>query len=825
MTTDKRMKVLKFGGSSVASPDRIQSVKNIVHSFTENKENLVVVVSAFGGITDQLLDTARFAASGDENYKQVLEEVAERHKEAAKELLDDARFEKAMEFVTKKLQNLSNLLQGVFLIREATPRMMDRVASLGELLSSYVIASYLDQELGNVQFLDSRKVISTDSKFQAAQVDFETTNRQLQEAVDSSVSVYLMGGFIASNKKGVTTTLGRGGSDYTAAIVAAALGAEELEIWTDVDGVMTADPRKVKRAFTLEKMTYEEALEMSHFGAKVIHPPTIQPVLRANIPIRIRNTFNPEFKGTLISHDAEDDQTVKGISSISDIVLINVQGKGMIGVTGIAGKLFSALAREKINIILITQASSEHSITFVVTPAEAEAAKITLAQEFEYEIKTGLIDPIELQDDLSIVAVIGSKMKHQTGLSGRLFNALGNNGVNVFAIAQGSSELNISVVIEKADEAKSISALHQAFFDSDTKTVNVYIVGYGLIGKTLVEQMQSQQKELKEKYSLEMRLVGITNSRQMYFAEKGMNIMKAESLLEESNTEADLRAFIETIQVHNLPNSILVDCTASALPINFYEEALSASTSIVTPNKIANSGSYKDYLNYRALAKKHHAQFLYETNVGAGLPIITTIKDLLKSGDEVTKIEAVLSGSLSFIFNNYNSDTTFFDVVETAKDKGFTEPDPRDDLSGKDVARKALILAREIGIPLEMNEIDIENILPTSSLEAANVDAFMDSLKDEDAFFAGKRDAAAKEGKKLRFIASIEPTETKVKLMAVDAENPFYPLSGSDNMVVLHTKRYKERPLVIKGPGAGASVTAAGVFAEIIRIGTNLSRK
>ncbi len=816
------MRVLKFGGSSVASPDRIQNVKEIVHSFVQKGEQLVVVVSAFSGVTDQLINMAKTAEQSDESYKDVWQELKERHIAAIQELLQGERQTQALEFLDKNLEHLSNLLKGTFLIQEASPRMIDQVSSFGELLSSYIIALYVDQELGGVKFLDSRRMIATDSNFLAAKVDFERTNQQLNDAIESDKSVHLMGGFIASNQDGVTTTLGRGGSDYTAAIVAAGVGAEELEIWTDVDGVMTADPRKVKRAFTLNTMTYEEALEMSHFGAKVIHPPTIQPVLEKNIPIRIRNTFNPEFEGTFIAHDVDDNQTVKGIASISDIVLLNVQGSGMIGVAGIAGRLFSALAKNKVNIILITQASSEHSITFAVKPVDAKNAKQAIEEAFEYELKAGLLDEIELQYDLSIVAVIGSKMKHTTGLSGRLFKALGNNGVNIFAIAQGSSELNISVVVEKSDEAKSISALHQAFFDTDLKTINIYLVGHGLIGKTLLEQMRSQQAYLLERYSLEMRLVGITNTRKMHFESKGMNILEVENFLEQSDMEADLRVFIENMKVYNLSNSILIDCTASKVPTNFYREVLESSISIVTPNKIANSGSYQDYLDYQHLSQKHHAHFLYETNVGAGLPIISTIKDLLKSGDEIHRIEAVLSGSLSFIFNTYSADNSFYEVVQAAKDRGFTEPDPRDDLSGKDVARKALILAREIGVALEMDEIDIENILPSSSIEAPTVDAFMDTLKAEDAFFVAKRDAALAEGKRLRFLASITRESTKVELVAVDAAHPFYDLSGSDNMVVLYSQRYKERPLVIKGPGAGASVTAAGVFAEIIRIGTQL---
>ncbi len=818
------MKVLKFGGSSVATSERIKQVCKIINGFVENKEQLLVVVSAFGGVTDQLINMAKAAENGDRKYEEQLLDLYNRHFKTAQELLGGESLEIVAKFLEQKVNNLSSLMQGVYLLQELSPRMLDRVASFGELLSSYIIYHYVNNTLGSTKFIDSREVIKTDSQFGAAKVHFAQTNKLLNEAYDANINIHIMGGFIASDQNNITTTLGRGGSDYTAAIVSAGLGASELEIWTDVDGVMTADPRKVKRAFTLDSMTYEEALEMSHFGAKVIHPPTIQPVLENNIPIRIRNTFNPKFPGTLITRTSKDTLTVKGISSISDVALINIQGSGLIGVTGIAGRLFKTLSQANVNIILITQASSEHSICFAIRPNQAEAAQKAIEQEFESEINMGMVQSPQIQNNLSIVAVVGSKMKKTTGISGKLFKALGNNGVNVYAIAQGSSELNISVVINKSDESKSISALHQAFFTNDTNTINIFLIGSGLIASTLLDQINTQKTELKEKMGLELRLAGLTNSRKMLFNAKGMDTHNWKENLENSDLEANIADFFDNVVELNLPNSILVDCTASNVPSQYYPQILQSSISIVTPNKIANSSSLKEYKLLRQLAKKHDAGFLYETNVGAGLPVISTLKDLLRSGDQITKIEAVLSGSLSFIFNTYNGTQGFADVVSLAKDKGYTEPDPRDDLSGKDVARKALILAREIGQDIEMEDIEIENILPQACIEAPDVVSFMDTLEKHDEAFKLKHIAAAEKGCVLRMLCTIDQNKTQIGLKAVDADNPFYNLSGSDNMIVFTSKRYRDRPLVVKGPGAGAAVTAAGVFAEIIQIGNNIPK-
>ena len=817
------MIAMKFGGSSVARADSIEKVKNIVVSTAEQHKKIVVVVSALGGVTDMLIHMAKIAESGDDSCLEMLDDLSYRHRRTAEALFSDDEMSSILPFIKEKTKSLRNLLNGVFLIKELSPRVLDCIVSYGELVSSFVISHYIKKFLPNTQFADSRMLVKTDSSFGAAKVNFEATNTAIRRKMDSESGIFVMGGFIASNEEEVTTTLGRGGSDYTAAIVAAALEVDELEIWTDVNGVMTADPRKVKQAFSLEQITYEEAMEMSHFGAKVIYPPTIQPVLDHNIPIRIRNTFQPEFPGTLISRHSGDDRAVKGVTSIGKIALMSVQGSGMVGVTGIAGRLFNALARSKVNIILITQASSEHSISFAVKPEDAPAAKTAIEEEFKFELRAHLLDEVEVEEDLSVLAIVGSKMKNTIGLSGMLFQALGKNGVNVRAIAQGSSELNISVVVGKADESKSLNALHEAFFLSDTKTIHLFLVGTGLIGATLLEQIQRQQAYLLDNHSMQLKLVAASNTRQMLFDEDGIEITNWKSELAEKGSKADLGKFVDHMVSLNLSNSIFVDCTASEYPVHFYENVLQNSISVVTPNKIANSGTLDNYLKLKHLANRYRVQFLYETNVGAGLPVITTLNDLTKSGDEINKIEAVLSGSLSFIFNNFGGEKTFSSIVKEAKERGYTEPDPREDLSGMDVARKVLILARETGQHIEMGDIDVQNILPEACRKAPTVDAFMEALKQNDFHFSRLRDEAESRGKELRFLATIEKGTAKVSLEEVDSSSPFSSLSGSDNMIVFTTARYNERPLVVKGPGAGAAVTAAGVFAEIIAVGNYLS--
>ncbi len=816
------MKVLKFGGSSVASAERMNSVCEIVKSKLRKDKKLVVVVSAMGGLTDLLIDSSKLAQQGDEKYSKVIDQMLQRHKDAVLELSGDQGLKRLLPTMEQKTENLRNLMRGVFLVRELSPRVLDCIASYGELMSSIIIADFLNHSGVDCKWLDSREVLRTNSDFGAAKVDFKTTNANIKRIMRGKSKLFLMGGFIASNEDGVTTTLGRGGSDYTAAIMAAGCGAKELEIWTDVNGVLTADPRKVSKAFTLDSMTYEEALEMSHFGAKVIHPPTIQPVLENNIPLRICNTFQPDFPGTSITSKSDNKHLIKGVSSLSQIALITVQGSGMIGVAGVSGRLFNSLAGAKVNVILITQASSEHSISFAVKPEDAAKAKAAIEQAFEFEIRRGSIDAVEIEDKLSVVAIIGSNMKNTTGISGQLFGSLAKNGINVRAIAQGSSELNISVVISKADEKKALNALHKTFFLADHLSVNLFAIGTGLISKALLEQIKDQLPRLQKNMKMEFSLTGITNSRKMLIDEEGIELNAWQEKLDKEGKKADLKSFIVKIIKLNLPNSIVIDCTASEAPISHYSKLLSNSISIVTPNKIANSGALKDYKQYNRLAKKHGVKFLYETNVGAGLPVITTLNDLLRSGDEIVKMEAVLSGSLSFIFSSFTKKKNFSDVVKEAGELGFTEPDPREDLSGKDVARKVLILAREMGLNLEPSDVQVENILPKPLIKAKSVAAFFKELPKHDKHFAKLRDDSLKQKKVLRMLATIENGETSVSLKAVDQSDPFYHLSGSDNMIVFKTKRYSNTPLVVKGPGAGAEVTAAGVFAEIISVASYL---
>jgi len=813
---------MKFGGTSVGNAERMKTVRDLVLQSAE-KEGAVAVVSAMSGITDQLISMGKKAEAGDSQYKMLYDDLYFRHRKTAEEILQPKDREEYLQFLKSQCSSLEDMLNGIFLIRELSPRSLDFITSFGELLSSYLIYLLMRATEPRCQFIDSRYQIKTDSHFTAASVDFAITNDLLKEQIKPENPVYVMGGFIASNGDGVITTLGRGGSDYTGAIVAAAINATELEIWTDVDGVMTADPRKVKRAFSLREMTYEEAMEMSHFGAKVIHPPTIQPALQKKIPIVIKNTFNPSHPGTRILDETNDKQPVKGISSISKIALINVEGSGLVGVTGFAARLFSVLGSAEINIILITQASSEHSICFAIKPEDASKAKKSIEDEFRLEIKAGLVNQIEIQTDLAIVAVIGSHMKLTTGISGRLFGALGKNGINIYAIAQGSSELNISTVIHQHDEAKAVDALHQAFFSQDIKRVNLFITGTGLIGKTLLAQMTKQKDYLLKKHSLEFHIAGIANSRQMRIDANGISSDRWAEILENKGEKADLQNFVDRMIGLNLSNSIFIDNSASDEPVAYYEQVLGHSISIATPNKIANSSSMQSYHQLRETAKNKNVKFFYETNVGAGLPVISTLNDLLRSGDEIIRIDAVISGSLSFIFNNYTGQKSFSDLVMEAKNMGYTEPDPREDLSGMDAARKTLIIAREMGLEMELNDIKVEDILPKSCMQAQGIPAFFEELKKYDDHFDARRQTAEKEGKVLRFIANMQGNEARISLQAIGPENPFYALSGSDNMISFTTGRYHHRPLVVQGPGAGAEVTAAGVFAEIIEISQYLS--
>lgn len=818
------MRVLKFGGSSVAKPERIKGIVEILKGYYTKGEKFTVVFSAFGGVTDQLIKMSQLAAKGSEEYLEVFKEFSCRHQKSITESLEGNLQEQVLEETRKNHDVLKNLLNGVFLVREASPRTMDYVLSFGERNSCFIISKILRQAGINAAYLDARKIIKTDKTFGSAKVDFETSYSNIKKYYEEHPEVQVVTGFIATGKGGLTTTLGRGGSDYTASLIAAGLEAKHIEIWTDVSGVLTADPRKVKKAFTIPSMTYAEAMEMSHFGAKVIYPPTLQPALKKKIPIYIKNTFRPEFEGTFISENLDlNGHAVKGISSINNIALLTLSGSGLFGVPGIAARLFSSLAQAGINIILITQGSSEHAISFAVQPAFAVKAKKRVESEFEYEIEKGAVDKVKIEDDLSVVAIIGENMRYRPGIAGRMFQALGKNGVNAVAIAQGSSELNISVVIPQADETKALNALHEAFFLSDTKELHLFMVGVGLIGSALITQIQKQAEFLKAKRGLEIKIVGLANTKKMLFDENGINLSNWKKNLAEAEEKSDVSQFVSKMKKLNLSNTIFIDNTASDDVANFYETILDNSISISTPNKIATSSAYLQYQRLKTIANKRGVQFLYETNVGAGLPVITTLNDLINSGDQILKIEGVLSGSLSFIFNSYKEEIKFSDIVKDAKSRGFTEPDPRVDLNGIDVRRKLIILARETGLPLEAKDVEIENILPKKVRDAETVEQFFDELEKADAHFEKVRAKAAKENKALRMIASLENGRAQIGLQAVEANHPFYSLSGSDNMIVFTTERYKERPLVVRGPGAGAEVTAAGVFAEIISIGNFLS--
>lgn len=818
------MKVLKFGGSSVATPERIRGIVDILKGYYARGEHFTVVFSAFGGVTDSLIEMSRLAAKGDESYGTLFEAFVERHQTAITELLTGPLQAEASAQMRQSHEVLKNLLYGIFLVREASPRTMDYVLSFGERSSAYTITQTLRQSGIPAGFLDARKVIKTDRNFSSAKVDFEATYRLVRQYYSENPEIQIVTGFIASAKGGLTTTLGRGGSDYTASLLAAGLDAESIEIWTDVSGVLTADPRKVKKAFTIPTMTYAEAMEMSHFGAKVIYPPTLQPALHRGIPLYIKNTFEPEFAGTLISKQSDPNgSAVKGISSIGEVALLTLSGSGLFGVPGIAGRLFGSLAQAGINVILITQGSSEHSISFAVQPGVAFKAKKHVEAEFAYEIDRRLVRTVKVEQELSVAAVIGENMRYQPGISGRLFQALGHNGINAVAIAQGSSELNISVVINREDESKALNALHEAFFLSDTKELHLFMVGVGLIGGTLLKQIQNQVESLRESQGLEIKVIGLANTKRMLFDENGIDLSQWKKQLAKAESVVDLPVFIGRMKELNLSNTIFVDNTANEKVATYYESILNESISISTPNKIATSSSFLQYQRLKTIAAKRGVQFLYETNVGAGLPVISTLNDLISSGDLIKKIEGVLSGSLSFIFNSFDGSRPFSEVVKEAKERGYTEPDPRVDLSGKDVRRKLLILARETGLPFEATDIYIESILPDELMEAPDAETFFELLPKYDDHFAEQQAVAAKAGKVLRMLAKLDDGEASIGLEAVDQESPFYFLSGSDNMIVFTTARYTERPLVVRGPGAGAEVTAAGVFAEIIKIGNYLS--
>ncbi|NGP88174.1 bifunctional aspartate kinase/homoserine dehydrogenase I [Fodinibius halophilus] len=813
------MRVLKFGGSSVGSADAIQQVESIISKKKQN-HHLVVVVSAFGGVTD-LLEEAITKASKGEKYQEIIKELEKRHNSVIKELIGIQNQSATLAQFKMMFNELADVLHGVSLTRELTDRTRDFVLGFGERFSAFIISDYLKDSGISSDYVDAREIIKTDQQFGSARVLFEETYENIRTYFDKSTpdSVQIVTGFVASTSSGVSTTLGRGGSDYTASLISAALNADAIELWTDVEGLMTADPGKVERYFVIPHLSYEEAMELSHFGAKVVYPPTLQPAMKASIPIKIKNTFKPEEEGTTISNESHPGPSViKGISSIDNITLLTVRGSGMIGVTGISARLFSALADAGINIIMITQASSEHTICVAVLPDQAGTAQQAIEAEFKYELRDDIIDEVRVEKDLSIVAVVSDDMRHVPGISGRVFQALGQNGINVVATAQGSSERNISIVVDRKNERKTLNTLHDAFFMADVKTVNLFLIGVGLIGGKLLDLMQRQMKQLLDEYHLELKITGISNSKKFLIDAEGLAIDEWEDRLTAEGEEADIDHFIEEMAGLNLSNSIFIDCTASEEIAAAYDKVLKSNISIVTANKKANSSSLATYEKLQELAFKHNVAYLYETNVGAGLPVVATLKEQILTGDDVMRIEGVLSGTLSYIFNTYDGSTPFSEVVRTAREKGFTEPDPREDLNGQDVGRKLLILTREAGFKLEFENIDIENLVPKDARSVETVEQFFEVLEKHDDDFSNLYEEAASNNNKLCYIARYEDGEATVKLEQIGPNHPFYGLSGSDNIVAFKTRHYQDSPIVVKGPGAGADVTASGIIADILRI-------
>jgi len=821
------MLVLKFGGSSVGSHKGVEKIIGILKE-KDYQEVSAVIVSALGGTTDALIGMADKSIRC-QDYKDDVKTLCNRHKDCASHFLKGADCKKAASEIEKTITLLLQTLDGISLLGELSLRSLDLIMSFGERLSAPLIASILCANNIKAEYLDARNLVKTDCKFGKAEVIKKETEENIKNHFKNvKNSIQVVTGFIGSTADGHTTTVGRDGSDLSAAVFAAALGAKRLEIWSDVDGILTADPSHVKNAFRIEEISYNEAMEISHFGARVLFPPSIKPALEKGIPIFIKNTYNPQGGGTKIAANASAGKyQIRGISSISSVILVRVQGTGMVGVAGFSARLFGALARKGISVMLITQSSSEYSICFAILPDDAQEADAALKEEFLNEIKTGSIEKPIFEKDLSIIAVVGSAMKSTSGISGKVFHALGRNGINVVAIAQGSSETNISAVIPAPDESKALNAVHNAFFHAQLRSVNLFLIGTGNIGATLLDQIADTSEKLADNM-IKINLIGAANYDKMLFSLSGLDPKKTKKILitegKADGTEQiepnqkGAAAFIEKMASFNLPNSCFCDCTASEDIAQLYEKILHYSIPIVTPNKKANSGSLDYYKRLTQYSRERGIPYLYECTVGAGLPVISTLRDLFLSGDKVTRIDAVLSGTLSYIFNNFDGSIPFSALVRKAMEKGFTEPDPRDDLNAMDAARKVLILARECGLNIEFKNVTIEPILPQSCFKAKDTETFFNELEKSDGDYEKRREKAAGEGRQLRYIAVIEEGKAKLSLREEGEGSPFRTLVDSDNIVVITTNRYSKLPMVIKGPGAGAQVTAGGVFADIVRI-------
>jgi aspartokinase/homoserine dehydrogenase 1 len=814
------MRILKFGGSSITNRNGIQQVRCIIEK-GRKADRIIVVVSAFKGVTDTLDRTVREAASGLDKFRSMLEQLEERHISMIRSLISVQNQSKTLTQFKLMFNDLDDVLHGISLTREITDRTRDFVLGFGEHFSAFIISEFLNDHQISSSYVDARKLLKTDQQFGNARVQIEKSYQNIRNYFEDAdrQKVPIVTGFIASSNSGETTTLGRGGSDYTASLLGAALEAQAIELWKDTDGMMTADPQIVSNCFVISNLSYEEAMELSHFGAEVIFPPTIQPAMKACIPIHIKNTFNPGQKGTLISTEPSSDQSVvKGVSSIDHISLLTIRGSGMIGVSGISARFFGALARADVNVIMITQSSSEHSICIAVKQVQALTAKKAIEHEFRYELRDDLVQEVQMEQNLFIAAVVGNGMRRQPGIAGQVFDTLGQNGTNVVAIAQGSSERNISVVVNRKNKVKTLNALHSAFFLSEIKTVNLFLAGVGLIGSRLLQIIREQAQELLDKHKIELKLSGVSNSKRFLIDENGIALNGWKEKLFNSNEKSDINEFVRMMAKLNLSNSIFIDCTASDEVSEAYSDILKANISIVTANKKANSSSLATYEKLQQLASEHDVAYLYETNVGAGLPVVATLKEQIVTGDKIRRIEGVFSGTLSYLFNTFDNSKPFSDVVKEAREQGLTEPDPREDLNGKDAGRKLLILVREAGIKLEFEDIDIQNVVPEEARKPDSVDGFFRALQQYDEQFQDLLEETKAEGKKLCYIARYQGEKATVKLEKIDSNHPFFQLRGSDNIIAFNTKHYQDSPIVVKGPGAGADVTASGLIADILRI-------
>lgn len=807
------MKVLKFGGTSVGSAEAFKLVAEII---VKQKEDVCVVVSAMGGVTNLLIEAGNLAQDKNENYLNLFQLIKHKHVDAVNNLFSWEHKTAILSEILVRLNEINQLLEGIYLLGDLSDKTLARLSSFGELLSSYMLYELAKQGCKQkVSLIDAPQLIKVEGNYLGGILQKDVTYKNVKKAIKKGINI--MPGFICSNKDNEICTLGRGGSDYTASIVAASCGANVLEIWTDVNGMYTTNPKLVPAAFPIDHISYQEAMELSHFGAKVIYPPTIQPVLEHKIPILVKNTFDANGNFTEISHKVNKQSVVSGISHIEDIALLTLEGAGMVGVPGFSMRLFKTLAEQKINVIFITQASSEHSICFGVLQTDKEKAKVSIEQEFAYEMSLNKINPVSVENNLAIVALVGDNMKNHQGISGKMFNVLGKNNINIRAIAQGASERNISTVIHKKHISKALNVLHEAFFEDHRTQLNVFVIGVGNVGAKLLEQFQLQKKYLFESMHLKLKVVGLANSKKMIFNEDGFDLSDWKKLLLQGK-DFDVKKYLAEIKKLNLPNSIVVDNTASEQISEAYASFLKESIALVTCNKIACSSSLENYKLLKKFARKYNAPFLFETNVGAGLPIINTLQNLIASGDKIIEIQAVLSGSLNFIFNNYDATTSFAEIVEKAGVQGYTEPDPRIDLSGVDVMRKILILARESGATINMEDIESHSFLPKKAQKAKSVKDFKQALAEEENHFKEIYTKAKKKDAQLKVVAKYTQNGAQVALEEILPTHPFYNLKGKDNMVLFYTERYTEQPLVIKGAGAGADVTASGIFADVIKL-------